>query len=154
MNALEIVSGVAQITQALSNIGLSFSDLARQIKRAEMEGREFGEQDIEELRTLAVSQLDQLDAWIAANKRNIQSGGRVDGLVSSLKRAVMSRAMEANVQSIEPTEPPVPFVQSTQPTEPAVPASTGQDAPAPRIPPKVPANMAAHVARAQAVFEE
>jgi len=60
-DAVKTISLLVELTQLAANIGVSMQDLVNRQKQAKAEGREFGEQDLQELRKLTESNLSDLE---------------------------------------------------------------------------------------------
>ena len=59
-NGLEIVSALIQLRQLAANVGISMQALVDAQKQAEIEGREFGPEDLEILRNKVDKNLSEL----------------------------------------------------------------------------------------------
>lgn len=59
--AATVISVLLQLTQLAANMGLSMQDLVARQKAAELEGREFGEQDLIALRAEVEKNLTELE---------------------------------------------------------------------------------------------
>ena len=60
-NAIKLVSLLIEVTQIAAEVGVSMQDLVNRQKRAELEGREFGEADLEALRAEVDANLTDLE---------------------------------------------------------------------------------------------
>jgi len=64
-SAVKALSLFIELTQLAANVGLSMQDLVDRQKQAEIEGREFGAQDLKEMRDQVDANLDELEQQLS-----------------------------------------------------------------------------------------